>query len=313
MREHGIQIENTYFRLLHDVPHVNAVLGGNQAVGKYVSYILHSHPFYELFVCENHPIEIKTQEGIITVEPGDVVIIPPGKEHVKLPTDPRVRWSSVCFSFFQRRRSGNSQDLYHDLTQFLGQEEPIHIKHHHDISIQLCRLADLANTTRSKYLAITLADILVRLADMLSGALRMPGENVSAAQKNDDVDIVGSTRLENMLASQFMTDLTTKKAAEQFHISVRQLDRLSTKYYGVTFRRAMLQRRIRVSIEMFNSTQLSIEQISAAIGFSSRMSFTRAFISEYGIGPGEYRRLYFSGKKNPDDSGKEDRRETEND
>ncbi|MBO4413157.1 MAG: helix-turn-helix domain-containing protein [Clostridia bacterium] len=312
MREHGIQIENTYFRLLHDVPHVSAVLEGNHEVGKYVSYILHSHPFYELFVCENHSIEIKIPNGVITVEPGDVVIIPPGKEHVKLPTDPRTRWKSVCFSYFQRKRS--SQDLYHDLTQFLGQDEPIHIKHHHDISIQLCRLADLATTTRSKYLAITLADILVRLADMNTGILRASGaEPSNAAQKNDDVDIIGSTRLENMLASQFMTDLTTKKAAEQFHISVRQLDRLSTKYYGVTFRRTMMQRRIRVAIEMFNSTQLSIEQISAAIGFSSRMSFTRAFISEYGMGPGEYRKTYFQGKKNAEDAVKEERKENKDD
>ena len=287
-QENGIQVENVYLRLMHDTDEVHFHTSDNPSAVPFARQILHSHPFSELFFCENGPITLKISGGTFPMEPGDVVIIPAKTEHVKLPSAPDVVWHSISFSCFQRQLRG-CLDLFRDYKQFLTGNDPLVFHHRQDLIPRLSRLVEDTILHPSRFLALTLADILGSLIQPTSESADTQ-ENEETDPQIDDVDIIGSTRLEHMIASQFMNDLTTQSAAEQFYISTRQLDRISVKYYGMTFRRAVINRRLRVAMEMFNTTQMTIEQISTSVGFTSRLSFARAFAAQYGMSPSQYRK-----------------------
>jgi len=89
-----------------------------------------------------------------------------------------------------------------------------------------------------------------------------------------------------------MKDLSTVEAAKHFNISARQLDRIANRRYGTTFRQAVIQHRLRIAVEMFSATSMTIEEIGLAVGFSSRLSFSRAFSAQYGMSPQQYRKRF---------------------
>ena len=76
----------------------------------------------------------------------------------------------------------------------------------------------------------------------------------------------------------------------------RSTNEIMKKYNGMSFHRAVTLRRLRVAIELFETTSLTVEQISSSVGFPSRVAFTRAFSARYGLPPGKYRRIYCSKK-----------------
>ena len=301
MKEHDIQVENVYFRLFHDVTRLVVAERDVRSVENHSINSLkvpHTHPFYEAFVCLDRSIVIDAEEGPCTVNAGDVLIVPPGVLHAMRPAEPDIRWQPLHFTFSEK--SGGSQDLFSDLHRFYNKDRPILIRGREEEAARIFRVAEMVGSDRVAYLASAVADILIRLCDGALGEAVPQTNGVKAAPVDNNIDIGLACRIENLLAAQYVNDITAKEAAALLHVSVRQLDRLMVKYKNMTFRQAITLRRLRVAVELFETTHLTVEQIGSVIGFPSRVSFTRAFTAQYGMPPGRYRRLFCSGrKKNP--------------
>ncbi len=300
MLEHGIQIENVYFRLFHDVTRLNVPEKDVHFVGQTninVLKVLHIHPYYEIFVSDDRPVVVDTRNGPYTAEPPDILIIPPGVEHAMISEKTKTRWPSLCFSF--SKKNGGSQDLFGDLQKFLGKNEPILIKDLNDEPAQIIRIIELAGLDSSRYLASSLADLIIRLSGLQSGKNSQNAEAGVSRQTGEGIDVKLSKRIDDLVASRFMTDIRASEAAKLLHVSTRQLDRLMRKYIGTTFRQAIIRHRLKVAVELFETTDLTIERISSEVGFASRVPFTRAFTAQYGMPPGRYRRTHCApvGKK----------------
>ena len=140
-------------------------------------------------------------------------------------------------------------------------------------------------------------------AELIISLTRLPSRILSESVgcsgrviKEKALDMETSSALENLVASKFMTDITSSEAAAMMHLSVRQFDRIMKKHYGQSFRQTVTLRRLMVAVELFKTTDLSIEDISNEVGFSSRAGFSKAFELQYGMTPSKYRRIY-CGKK----------------
>ena len=106
------------------------------------------------------------------------------------------------------------------------------------------------------------------------------------AQATDDARIV---RLEHLINVSYPQNLTAKEVAEKLYICQRQLNRIAIRCYGVSFRRALINRRLQAAKEHLESSSLPIYAIREAVGFKSDSSFLRAFTARYGMTPREYR------------------------
>ena len=87
-----------------------------------------------------------------------------------------------------------------------------------------------------------------------------------------------------------MKKLTMKEIADELYISSRQLDRIVRKRYGKTLHKVIMETRVRTAEQMLLTTDMTVERIGRAVGFSSGAGFYREFSAAYGMTPAEYRR-----------------------
>jgi transcriptional regulator GlxA family with amidase domain len=73
-------------------------------------------------------------------------------------------------------------------------------------------------------------------------------------------------------------------------VSLRQLERLFSKYLQETVTKRYLRIRLEKAADMLRKTGLSVTAIGVACGFQSSSHFSRAFKARYGKTPGSERR-----------------------
>ena len=80
--------------------------------------------------------------------------------------------------------------------------------------------------------------------------------------------------------------------SEYFHISISHLSTLFKKEMGMNFIDYLWNLRIKKAKEYLAETNLSIDEISTRVGYSSTSGFRKKFKSDTGISPAQYRETY---------------------
>ena len=83
--------------------------------------------------------------------------------------------------------------------------------------------------------------------------------------------------------------VTLKTIAEQFGYHPNYISALLRKETGRTFSDILLEKRMERAVLLIQNTTLSIEEISAMLGYSNHSNFYKAFKAYYGSTPREYR------------------------
>lgn len=87
----------------------------------------------------------------------------------------------------------------------------------------------------------------------------------------------------------YREDIHLEYLAEKFNTSANYMSRLIKKELGVSFQQYLQELRIRKAKEMLRETDLYVQDIWPAVGFTNRNSFIRTFKNLEGISPIEYR------------------------
>ncbi len=80
-----------------------------------------------------------------------------------------------------------------------------------------------------------------------------------------------------------------KDVSRLFHYSPRQIERIISKYAGMSFTDLILKLRMEKSAKLLKEGALSINQISEAAGYSTLSTFYRAFNKYFGTSPQKFR------------------------
>lgn len=80
--------------------------------------------------------------------------------------------------------------------------------------------------------------------------------------------------------------------ADRVHLSPRTLDRRFREQLGVSPGRWLLERRVEAARELLETTQLTVEAVSAQVGLSSGANLRRRFQDAVGTTPAAYRRAF---------------------
>ena len=97
-----------------------------------------------------------------------------------------------------------------------------------------------------------------------------------------------SAMLSYMIAN--CSTVTLKELAERFHFSVPYCSKLIKSISGKTFSNLLTEIRLRQGEQFLLGSQLSVEDISARVGYRNPESFIRAFRRLYQDTPSQYRR-----------------------
>ena len=95
----------------------------------------------------------------------------------------------------------------------------------------------------------------------------------------------------NYIDFNYQEDLSLKKIADLFSISPSYLSALFKKETGSTLTEYINNKRIDISVSLLNTTDSSIQNIAAQVGFLDVNYYTRIFKKLKGISPSAYRNM----------------------
>lgn len=97
-------------------------------------------------------------------------------------------------------------------------------------------------------------------------------------------------RIDNFFAQYPPERQTRQELAQYLHCSQRQLIRKMQAIYGVSFRQKLITSRMDLARYLLRSTQASVNEISARVGYADNAAFFRAFRQHTGMTPAQYRK-----------------------
>lgn len=279
IREFTVGIENINFRFLVDRQR-------EEINGEEDAYILHSHVSTEIFACCSGRITLATKKEILTLNSGDIAVVPPGVLHCMLSVDENTEKSVI--SFICDKRAGRSAwDLYAVLLPFISSKSVLVYHGRHDACACASEIGRLG-WSQSKILPA------LKAVELLIGILESSDKKHfdTAEDKNEkgSYDIQRMMKLDCIIGSSYMKELTMKEIASELYISSRQLDRIVQKRYGKTLHKVIMEKRVSVAERMLLTTDMTVEKIGQAVGFSSSAGFYREFVRVYGATPAEYKK-----------------------
>ena len=90
----------------------------------------------------------------------------------------------------------------------------------------------------------------------------------------------------------FTTPITAETLAEHCFYNPAYLGRVFKTIYGKSMKEYIRTKRMEHAMELLKTTNTAVEEIAAAVGYSSKTQFYKNFKNQFGISPGEV-------KKNP--------------
>ena len=235
---------------------------------------LHKHNFYELhFILEGNGVFTDNIQNEYPINFGKAIFIPKNTPHTFKFKNENPKRFSIAFTF--------SEDII--TNKFLNDFSIISlpgsiIKNLNEIFIEADK-----NTAFSLYVIRNrIFEILYEALSLneyidLSSALEPHYDNlyVDKAKKfiNDNLNII----------------MTCKDIADYCHINEIYLNRLFKKHAGETLHKYIQRKKIDYSIELLKNKDLSLNAISAMLGFPNEYYFNTYFKKAIGLPPGAYR------------------------
>ncbi len=285
LRSLGLDPGNLYQELEMDSRFVNTHRDTSYAATR---VNLHSHSFYEVLFCRScQGVEYLVGTERYRLQPGDVIIVPPGLSHRPLLPEqlpqPYVRdvlWLSPEFV----------AQLYQWFPELiLGAEQYSTLLHtKEDVRAAIGQLFDQGireAEAAAEDQELALVGNTVTLLSQLRRACAARAARPMQAERPELLD-----RALGYIEENLAQKISLAEVARQFFVSESTIAQLFRKKLGVSFYHCVTQRRL-IAAKTLISQGRMLEGISHQVGFSDYSAFYKAFKKEYGISPRQYRDL----------------------
>ena len=248
---------------------------------------IHSHPYYEIIAV----IEGKLRIGLlddedIELEKGCLCIIPPKCYHSTSADGEASKMLAIRFSYGKIMGEGRMYDA------FCASLEQITEPTCFDIPENMPSvLLDLRREMMEKALGweFMCRSLLERLYIDIFRIL-------SADKRSDDINTFDDSKhsryyqIEMWFADNFSKSVTESDLAREVSLSTRQLSRVFSDIYGMSFREKLVEVRLHRAAQLLEQTEFNIDKIASSVGYRSFSGFYRAFVNYFGCTPFEYRK-----------------------
>ena len=281
-REFCVNVENMNFKFIIDrVP-------DSHDTKSILSDTFHIHSHTELFACTKGEIIINTPNGAVKLCSGDIAVIPPNFTHTRLISNDESlnKWCSINFLCIKRQMK-DVEDIYSAFEKMFCVNKVIVIRDRIDFCMEITKIINDVSHDETAFPALKVVNAMSNLLPDKSKS-----DNVVSAQNAEtymsDMDLL--YKLNHIINSCFMNNYSNSQIADMLFISERQLSRIVAKYYGMSIRHVLTDRRLISAEKLLSDTDNTVESIGAFVGYKSKSGFYRDFKNKYGITPAEYRK-----------------------
>ncbi|MCQ2519322.1 MAG: AraC family transcriptional regulator [Lachnospiraceae bacterium] len=253
-----------------------------------VSYSAHWHSAVEIIVPVENYYDVAAGNVLYHVEPGNIIIIPPGELHeLKAPPEGKRFVFLMNISLISRLKGfagiqallarpllitkENYSHIYEDIYEILVQ-----IRNEY---FQNSEFAELIIQAKLLELFIKIGENKVN-TDELFPAVRPYKQKEYVQKFNQTLEYIDS---------HYMEDISLESVAFQAGFSKFHFSRLFKQYTDYTFCDYLCYRRIKAAEELLAIPDFSITDVAMQAGFSSISTFNRLFKQQKGCSPSEYR------------------------
>lgn len=285
-REFAVNVENLSFKLITDKMNVNC------SDKSFLSNTYHIHSHIELFVCIKGSISISTPDGCIHLSKGDAAFVSPNYPHTRIAdaNEENCEWCSVNFMYV-KRQVREAADLFSVFEKMFSNRNVVTFSDKYDFCAEI---TDVVKNVPEQETVIPALRVVSAVSVILEGALTsdvpVPVLSEHTECHTEDIDLTMVYKLNHIVNSCFMIDLTNARIAEMLFISERQLSRIASRYYGMSIHQAIIERRLTTAEKLLSDTDGTVESIGETVGYNSKSGFYRDFRKKYGLTPVEYRK-----------------------
>ena len=243
----------------------------------YTDLTPHSHSQFELVYCSAGQITIHSEGQAFSLKPWDAALVPPGILHQTKSEREDTVWSALVFTCNCSEKEVSSASLFGRLSPFLKDRR---IKTYRHLPKQYCSY--LQSLMHEEFPNPYLPGVYLFQVLLLLG---LPNQSPRRHTNDGFPDIRLPMRLDDIIHTRYTENLKLKEVAEQLFLSERHLSRIVKKQYGKTFHKLILEKRLAAAQRLLEIGEMSLSQISAAVGFPSVAVFKKEYLRCYGILP----------------------------
>lgn len=279
--EHTANIENTKLSLFVIPPMINRTRNIDAPV---YSKVMHTHLYHEIFLCTRGNLYINTEYGMQRLQEGDICIIVSNVLHSKLPSEKNASWYTIGFNYTLHNRK-DTENLFKTFHSFFSDQTIVFVKNEQNLCNKLAEIVDNVPDKKINFPALRFISLLLEIMDISSSS---PANDTKKPFTDDNHNRL--RKLDYLINTHFMNNLTAAGIAEKLFISERQLERIVLKHYGTSIRNVINEKRMLVACQMLTETNMSADSIGMAVGFHSRSSFYNEFKKRYHVTPSQFRK-----------------------
>lgn len=253
----------------------------------------HNHAAYEIHLVQQGRCVMYIEDRYYELPEGTYCVIPPGTYHSQLSSkQDQVR--KVCLRFHYKASAERKSPVRdQEAETFLQVLDRMVFYWQADSSGTLQSLISAIKRELLMkplgYRAKTISLLAQLLVDLIRNAPHAPDKEYSLlVPSNPDDNRTGI--IDAYFASHYNLSVKEEELARQLNVSTRQLNRILNEQYHTSFRRKLLETRMKIAMGLLKSTDRPIHDIATAVGYQSPGNFHAAFKLNVGITPTAYRK-----------------------
>ena len=250
----------------------------DDAPGSVEKDMFHTHSNYELFCACNGPVLLCFEDALCTLETGQAAIVPPGKCHHAVFSQPEDK----AFAFNYMLRYLRSNENSRMLQQLHSNDRWYCLQMDDQLNSLAQFLSEAFREGSGTLCCVYMLALLLRFAQDrgASGALASHAPDNTAGRLY---------KIDQVIFSNHTGKLPLTSLARELHLSSRQLSRIIQKHYGVSYRTKNKQLRMQSAARRLQNGE-DIALVAAAEGYHSLSAFYAAFRKTFGMTPAKYKR-----------------------
>ncbi len=254
-------------------------------------YAKHWHDALEIVIPLENEYAVSLQEEEYRLEPGDILLIPPGELHTLQPPPPGSRFIFLLDLdlFCQMKSFLQTRSLLTKPVLLSAGTFPEIYERVITLFMEIASLYWGDSPSRQLSIYARMLDFFACFTDfhISGGPTASPGVFRSADSLSKKLN-----HFLEYLQVHYAEELPLEEAAERIGVSKYYFTRIFRRHTGQTFNDYLTSLRVRAAEDLLKNGGVSVSEICARCGYTSMSSFNRNFRRLKGCSPTEFRQFY---------------------